>query len=188
MNPVDFARSWTDALTALAIGATTFAVPSVTKFDPDGTTSIALGEISSLFVYSDETTGAAAVLVSILVAAFFLVIGYTMIQIGELISYLPNVVRRRSKIRQRVEFVSQHSAIGGIFANAYLAFRLYCGVGAMFMGWGIILMFLSTEHGLQSLIAGVVLLVLGLNVSLFLSRVPFAVVDWIIFNESDFIP
>jgi hypothetical protein len=187
MNPVDFARSWTDALTALAVGATTFSVPLVTKIDADGTISVAFGEVSKVFAFSNETTGVSAILVSVLVAAFFIAIGYLVIQIGELLSYLPYYITGRNKIRKRLEFASKNIAVLGVFTNAYSAFRIFCGFGGMMVIWGISLTFSFNEnYGLQTPIFGLVIFGSGFFICSFLARLPFAVLDWIIFDKSDF--
>ena len=180
----DLGKSWTDTMTTLSIGSVSIVVPMISRVDPDGSLSFALGDIKGFSTFLEGFGTVSAIFISLILLSFVLAVGFLVIQFGEFISLWPDKKDGGKRFRKRVEQSSKNSALFLMFANGYSSYRLLCGLGGIMVLSGAGLAWhtawnLSLQTGLSSLF----LVGNGILILLRFARYSFLTVDWVIFGD-----
>ena len=180
----DLTRTWSDTLTTLSVGSLAFFLPYVGKIDLDGSLSFAFGEIADFFTFAENSGTFASIILSIMFLSMLMAIGYFVIQCGELISLMPDLKDAGQRAKTRAEKSSENSVLMLMFSNAYTAYRLFCGIGALFLLEGAALLF----HGLydinwQTVLSAIFIILVGTMILFRFARYSFAAIDWVIFGK-----
>jgi hypothetical protein len=184
MQVGDLTRSWTDALSTASVGSLAIIIPLVTRVNPDGSMSVAVGSVRDFFQAVEGSGQATAIVASIFLVGLALLVGSWLMQAGEFVSILPDIRDGRSRVRKRLAEVESNPALLMIFVGAYSAYRLFCGFGALMFFVGALLIVLGAANAaLGPPVIGLLAILYGATSCLIFSRWSFTYIDWIVSGD-----
>ena len=179
-----FTRSWSDTLTVLSVGAMAALVFKTAEVGEDGSLTLSLKELTTYSSFVEGLSPTSSVIFVIIALSLLMALGFIVIQFGELIAIAAEWKDKGYRNRKRLEKCMENPALMMMFSNAYISFRLLCGLGGILIAGSSSLLFI----GLRSLSIGPV--AVGLAVGLLgwltiarFARYSYSHLDWIIFGD-----
>ena len=181
----NFAKGWSDSLSAITIGLVALILPAITSFDSDGgLVTFNFAEIETAFqtFYGQQQDGA-GLFISVIILALAFGVGNFFTHFGELLAIFPDYSRHK-KIKARADAVSASPALLRLYENAYTSFRLLCGVGGMIALYSLFIFWTAVlEFNGKLIVAGIFGFTAGAAICCWFARYSFSYLDWIIFGE-----
>ncbi len=180
----ELTRSWSDTLTTLSVGSIALLLLLVGKINPDGSLSFALRKIDAFFAFTDSLSQVATLFMALILVSLIMALGYFIVQFGEFLAILADIKDKGLRSRERIDKCASNPAMMLLFSNAYTAYRLLCGLGAIAVVFGIWLIVRGAiSFDIQPVLLGFFFLFWGALIIMRFARYSFASLDWILFGD-----